>query len=71
MKYDMTDLLAEYDGIGNLLCILSNVAGKDYEKYVGSPMPDTMQSALFAVARQVERVTNDLYELDHETAKEA
>ena len=70
MKFDLIDLMAELDGIANMMHILSIVASTSQEE-IGSPTPDLMQGALFAVARQVERVTHDLYGLDHETAKEA
>ena len=70
MGLDRTDLLAELDGISSLMHILSITASTSQEE-IGSPTPDLMQGALFSVARQVERVTHDLYGLDHETAKEA
>ena len=69
MELDMLNLEAELDGIANLMHILSIIASTSQEEIV-SPTPDLMQGALFAVARQVERINNDLYGLGHETSEE-
>lgn len=70
MKFDLIDLMAELDGIANMMHVLSIVASQEHKETIGFPTPDVMQGALFSVARQTERVANDLCELNNEIAAE-
>ena len=64
----LSTIYDELSCINDQLVLLSNVVSDEYAEGVGRPAAHVVQDAIYAVSRHIDRVNDDIDEINRRTA---